>query len=94
MTNDHAEIEKATQQDDPAQLEVAMQYPNRIRECRLAKGMSMKRLSRLTGIYPKRLRELEEGRHRFWPSYVGKIAVVLAVDKHELFREESSNDSV
>ena len=92
MTDYQTAIEKATQ-DDPAPSEAAVQYPNRIRKCRLAKGMPLKRLSRLTGIYPKCLRELEEGQRRIWPSYVWKIALVLGVEKHELVGEDTADDS-
>ena len=56
----------------------------RVRELRIAAGLSQAELSRLTGIHPASICQLERGHIRCWPGHLAKIARALNVTVDEL----------
>jgi transcriptional regulator with XRE-family HTH domain len=59
--------------------------PNRFRELRLARGMSVRKLAQEAGVSTETVYSLEHGRREFiWPKTARKLAEALQVEPHEL----------
>jgi transcriptional regulator with XRE-family HTH domain len=61
--------------------------PNRFKELRTARGMSIRKLAEEAGVSTETIYSLEHGRRDFiWPKTARKIANALGVDPGDLYR--------
>ena len=59
--------------------------PNRFKELRTARGLSVRRLAEEAGVSTETIYSLEHGRREFiWPKTARKLAQALGVDPAEL----------
>lgn len=59
--------------------------PNRFKELRTARGLSVRRLAEEAGVSTETIYSLEHGRREFiWPKTARKLAQALEVDPAEL----------
>lgn len=65
-------------------------FPNRVKEERLAQGISQNRLGCLTGLGAARLSTIERGFIRPWPKARRVISQALGIPEQELFPPEEN----
>lgn len=67
---------------------------NRIREVRMQKGLSLRKLAKITGIPLMPLSYLERGMWPHWPGYIKRIAEALGVSEEELLVKDEEKSEV
>ena len=65
--------------------EIKMDHINRLKEIRIEKGLSQSQLSKLTGISPCYISNMESGKQWPYPGWTKKLAAILNVAEDVLF---------
>lgn len=73
---------------------VTRQFPNRLRELRLARGWSQEQVGELIGLSQTQVGKVERHKHRLQPHLVKKIAEVFGVATWEVVEERDEQHRI